>query len=47
MASALLHGGELPAIVDQELAGHIRPGLVPAQACVLAVRMMAFRPVEC
>ncbi|MFE3328836.1 aldo/keto reductase [Streptomyces sp. NPDC059176] len=37
MASAPLHGGELPAMVDQELADFIRPGLTPAQACVLAV----------
>jgi aryl-alcohol dehydrogenase-like predicted oxidoreductase len=37
MASAPLHGGELPALVDQELADLIRPGLTPAQACVLAV----------
>ncbi|MFE4630692.1 aldo-keto reductase family protein [Streptomyces mirabilis] len=36
MASAPLHGGELPAMVDQELADLIRPGLTPAQACVLA-----------
>ncbi|MEU4933079.1 hypothetical protein AB0G54_42435 [Streptomyces yokosukanensis] len=37
MASAPLHGGELPAMVDQELADLIRPGLTPAQACILAV----------
>ncbi|AIS02551.1 aldo/keto reductase [Streptomyces glaucescens] len=37
MASAPLHGGELAGIVDQELADLIRPGLTPAQACVLAV----------
>ncbi|MFJ6661646.1 aldo/keto reductase [Streptomyces sp. NPDC091377] len=37
MASAPLHGGELPSVVDQELADLIRPGLTPAQACVLAV----------
>lgn len=37
MASAPLHGGELPGMVDQELADLIRPGLPPAQACVLAV----------
>ncbi|MFF3350891.1 aldo/keto reductase [Streptomyces sp. NPDC002779] len=37
MTSAPLHGGELPNIVDQELADLIRPGLTPAQACVLAV----------
>ncbi|MEU6353153.1 aldo/keto reductase [Streptomyces sp. NPDC047072] len=37
MASAPLHGGELPGMVDQELADLIRPGLAPAQACVLAV----------
>ncbi len=37
MASAPLHGGELPGIVDQEVADLIRPGLTPAQACVLAV----------
>ncbi|WP_432158201.1 aldo/keto reductase [Streptomyces sp. bgisy153] len=36
MASAPLHGGELPAMVDQELADLIRPGLTPAQACILA-----------
>ncbi|MFJ9634722.1 aldo/keto reductase [Streptomyces sp. NPDC101175] len=37
MASAPLHGGELTGMVDQELADLIRPGLTPAQACVLAV----------
>jgi hypothetical protein len=37
MASAPLHGGELPGMVDQQLAGLIRPGLTPAQACVLTV----------
>lgn len=37
MASAPLHGGELPGMVDQELADLIRPGLTPAQACVLCV----------
>ncbi|MEU4490189.1 aldo/keto reductase [Streptomyces purpurascens] len=37
MASAPLHGGELPAMVDQELTDLIRPGLTPAQACILAV----------
>ncbi|MFM9584158.1 aldo/keto reductase [Streptomyces caniscabiei] len=37
MASAPLHGGELPGMVDQELADLIRPGLTSAQACVLAV----------
>jgi aryl-alcohol dehydrogenase-like predicted oxidoreductase len=37
MASAPLHGGELPGMVDQELADVIRPGLTPAQACVLTV----------
>ncbi|MFE2473334.1 MULTISPECIES: aldo-keto reductase family protein [Streptomyces] len=37
MASAPLHGGELPGMVDQELADLIQPGLTPAQACVLAV----------
>jgi hypothetical protein len=37
MASAPLHGGELPGMVDQELANLIRPGLTLAQACVLAV----------
>ncbi|MER7178547.1 aldo/keto reductase [Streptomyces hyaluromycini] len=36
MASAPLHGGELPGIVDQDLADLIRPGLTPAQACILA-----------
>lgn len=35
MASAPLHGGELPALVDQELADLIRPGLTPAQVCLL------------
>ena len=29
MASAPLHGGELPGMVDQELADLIRPGLPP------------------
>lgn len=37
MASAPLRGGELPGMVDQELTDLIRPGLTPAQACVLAV----------
>ncbi|MFD4956271.1 aldo/keto reductase [Streptomyces sp. NPDC058451] len=37
MASVPLHGGELPGMVDQELADLIRPGLTPAQACILAV----------
>ncbi|MEV7069167.1 hypothetical protein AB0N97_41430 [Streptomyces collinus] len=37
MASAPLHGGELPDMVDQELADLIRPGLTPAQACLLTV----------
>ncbi|CBG67252.1 conserved hypothetical protein [Streptomyces scabiei 87.22] len=37
MASAPLHGGELPGMVDQELADLIRPGLTPAQTCVLTV----------
>jgi hypothetical protein len=37
MAPAPLHGGELPGIVDQELADLIRLGLTPAQARVLAV----------
>ncbi|AKZ53303.1 putative oxidoreductase [Streptomyces ambofaciens ATCC 23877] len=37
MASAPLHGGELPGMVDQEFADLIRPGLTPAQACILAV----------
>ncbi|QDN84416.1 aldo/keto reductase [Streptomyces sp. RLB3-6] len=36
MASAPLHGGELLAMVDQELVDLIRPGLTPAQACILA-----------
>ncbi|MER5601671.1 aldo/keto reductase [Streptomyces sp. NPDC002265] len=36
MASAPLHGGELPGMVGQELADLIRPGLTPAQACILA-----------
>jgi predicted aldo/keto reductase-like oxidoreductase len=36
MASPPLHGGELPTMVDQELADLIRPGLTPAQACILA-----------
>ncbi|MFB7852693.1 aldo/keto reductase [Streptomyces sp. NPDC056053] len=35
MASAPLHGGELPGMVVQELADLIRPGLTPAQACTL------------
>ncbi|MFF8717144.1 aldo/keto reductase [Streptomyces sp. NPDC015184] len=35
MASAPLHGGELPGMVDQELTDLIRPGLTPAQACTL------------
>ncbi|MEU8986989.1 aldo/keto reductase [Streptomyces sp. NPDC048558] len=38
MASAPLHDGELPGMVDQELADLMRPGLTPGQACVLAVR---------
>ncbi|MDK1349081.1 hypothetical protein QNO09_38725 [Streptomyces sp. 378] len=29
VASAPLHGGELPGMVDQELADLIRPGLIP------------------
>ncbi|MFK0287986.1 aldo/keto reductase [Streptomyces sp. NPDC090499] len=37
MASAPLHGGELSHIVGRDLADLIRPGLTPAQACVLAV----------
>ena len=37
MTSAPLHGGELPGMVGQELADLIRPGLTPAQACVLTV----------
>ena len=37
MASAPLHGGELPGMADQELADLIRPGLTPAQACLLTV----------
>lgn len=37
MASAPLHGGELPGMVDQELADLIWQGLTPAQACVLTV----------
>ncbi|MFC9680375.1 aldo/keto reductase, partial [Streptomyces sp. NPDC056948] len=37
MASAPLHGGELPGMVDQELADLIRPGLTSSQACILAV----------
>ncbi|MFE6522253.1 hypothetical protein [Streptomyces sp. NPDC057794] len=37
MASAPLHGGELPGMVDQELANLIRPGLTSAQACLLTV----------
>ncbi|MFD4412452.1 aldo/keto reductase [Streptomyces sp. NPDC058475] len=36
MASAPLHGGELPTMVDQELVDLVRPGLTPAQACILA-----------
>ncbi|MEU1806766.1 hypothetical protein [Streptomyces sp. NPDC019937] len=35
MVSAPLHGGELPGMVDQELADLIRPGLTLAQTCVL------------
>ncbi|MGV9338047.1 aldo/keto reductase [Streptomyces sp. NPDC003688] len=35
MASAPLHGGELPTITGPELADLIRPGLTPAQACLL------------
>ncbi|MFD4787783.1 hypothetical protein ACFWN1_12175 [Streptomyces sp. NPDC058459] len=35
MASAPLHGGELPAITGPELTGLIRAGLTPAQACLL------------
>ncbi|MFE9813172.1 aldo/keto reductase [Streptomyces sp. NPDC005548] len=35
MASAPLHGGELPAMLGQELIDLIRPGLTPAQACIL------------
>ncbi|GGU69076.1 hypothetical protein [Streptomyces daghestanicus] len=35
MASAPLHGGELPRIVGQGLADLIRPGLTPAQASLL------------
>ncbi|MEU1444977.1 aldo/keto reductase [Streptomyces mirabilis] len=37
MASAPLHGGELPGMVGQELADLVRPDLPPAQACILAV----------
>ncbi|MFD7608602.1 hypothetical protein ACFWAN_51180 [Streptomyces mirabilis] len=37
MTSAPLHGGELPGMVGQELADLMRPGLAPAQACILAV----------
>ncbi|KAF5992746.1 aldo/keto reductase [Streptomyces sp. WAC00263] len=37
MASAPLHGGELPGMVGQELADLIRPSLTPAQAGILAV----------
>ncbi|MFJ3762872.1 hypothetical protein [Streptomyces sp. NPDC090080] len=36
MASAPLHGGDLVAMVGKDLAGLIRPGLTPAQACLLA-----------
>ncbi len=32
--SAPLHGGELPRIIDQELADHIAPGMTPAQAAL-------------
>ncbi|MFB7776222.1 aldo/keto reductase [Streptomyces bauhiniae] len=35
MASAPLHGGELPTITAPELVDLIRPGLTPAQACLL------------
>lgn len=34
-ASAPLHGGELPALVNRQLARFIRPGMTPAQACLL------------
>jgi hypothetical protein len=34
MASAPLHGGELPTMVDQELADLIHPALTPAKACI-------------
>ncbi|MFI2206996.1 aldo/keto reductase [Streptomyces sp. NPDC020192] len=37
MASAPLHGGQLPSMVGQELADLIRPGLTPARACTLSV----------
>ncbi|MEW2130378.1 aldo/keto reductase [Streptomyces sp. NPDC005435] len=37
MASAPLHGGELPRITGPELADLIRPGLTPAQACLLTI----------
>ncbi|MBW8797456.1 MAG: hypothetical protein JF597_28875 [Streptomyces sp.] len=37
VASAPLRGGHLPHIVGQELADLVRPGLTPAQACVLTV----------
>ncbi|MFI2764867.1 aldo/keto reductase [Streptomyces echinatus] len=36
MASAPLHGGELVEMVGKELVDLIRPGLTPAQACLLA-----------
>ncbi|MFV8131923.1 aldo/keto reductase [Streptomyces syringium] len=37
MASAPLGGGQLPPLVDRELADFIRPGLGPAEACLLTV----------
>ncbi|WP_307787439.1 MULTISPECIES: hypothetical protein [Streptomyces] len=36
MASAPLHGGELVEMVGKDLIDLIRPGLTPAQACLLA-----------
>ncbi|MGA4541874.1 aldo/keto reductase [Uniformispora flossi] len=37
LASAPLHGGELPPLVNDELAAYIRPGLTPARAALHAV----------
>lgn len=37
MASAPLHGGELVEMVGKEMVDLIRPGLTPAQACLLVV----------
>lgn len=37
LASAPLHGGELPALVNDELAAYIRPGVTPVQAALHTV----------